>query len=80
MENFNQSLEFQNSVSSAVDHFKKSPEFLEALGANVAYGVCSFVRKYKEKYPGLRSDYKEFQEGYNPSWFADLFLDTPFWG
>ncbi|GAA0146921.1 hypothetical protein LIER_06751 [Lithospermum erythrorhizon] len=58
VENFKQSAEL----------FKKSPEFLDALWANAAYGVCTLFRKYKEKYPGFRADYIEFQEGYNPSW------------
>ncbi|GAA0156144.1 hypothetical protein LIER_38221 [Lithospermum erythrorhizon] len=78
VENFKPSSEFENALSSDVERFKESPEFLDALGANAAYGVCSFVRKYKEKYPGLRSDYEEFQEGYNSSWFAELSLDAPF--
>ncbi|GAA0165486.1 hypothetical protein LIER_20879 [Lithospermum erythrorhizon] len=77
VKNFKQSSEFQNALSSVVDHFKKSLEFLKTLGAIATYGVCSFIRKYKEKYPGLLSDYKEFQEGYNLSWFADLSLDAP---
>ncbi|GAA0155695.1 hypothetical protein LIER_13368 [Lithospermum erythrorhizon] len=36
-----------------------------------------FVRNYKEKHPSLRSDYEEFQEGYNSSWFTELSLDAP---
>ncbi|GAA0152375.1 hypothetical protein LIER_37479 [Lithospermum erythrorhizon] len=77
IENFKQSVKFEGAFFAAVEHFKKSPEFLDALGANDAYGVCSFVRKYKEKYLGLRSDYEEFQEGYNSSWFSELSLDAP---
>ncbi|GAA0147407.1 hypothetical protein LIER_07116 [Lithospermum erythrorhizon] len=38
--------------------------------------VLDFVKKYMEKYPDLRSDYKEFQEGYGPSWFEGLTLDA----
>ncbi|GAA0141458.1 hypothetical protein LIER_02595 [Lithospermum erythrorhizon] len=72
-----QSTEFESALSAAVERFKKSSEFLDALGANAAYGVCSFVRKYKEKYPDLHADYIEFQEGYNSSWFAELSLDAP---
>ncbi|GAA0159274.1 hypothetical protein LIER_16092 [Lithospermum erythrorhizon] len=74
---YKQSSEFEATLSASVDSFKKSPEFVDALGANVAYGAYSFVRNYKEKYPGLCSDYKEFQEDYNSSWFADLNLDAP---
>ncbi|GAA0168222.1 hypothetical protein LIER_22987 [Lithospermum erythrorhizon] len=77
VENYKQPLKFEAAISSAVESFKKSPEFLDVLGSNVAYGVYSFVRKYKEKYPNLRSDYQELQEGYNPSWFAELSLDAP---
>ncbi|GAA0144150.1 hypothetical protein LIER_04667 [Lithospermum erythrorhizon] len=56
---------------------EKSPEFLDALGPNAAYVVYSFVRKYKEKHPVIRSDYEEFQEGYNSYWFAELSFDAP---
>ncbi|GAA0147538.1 hypothetical protein LIER_36535 [Lithospermum erythrorhizon] len=77
VENFKQSTEFESALSAAVERFKKFSEFLDALGANAAYGVCSFVRKYKEKYPDLLAGYIEFQEGYNPSCFVELSLDAP---
>ncbi|GAA0142498.1 hypothetical protein LIER_03384 [Lithospermum erythrorhizon] len=76
VENYKQSFEFEAVLAAAVESFKKSPEFLDALGANGAYGTCSFVRKYKEKYLGLRSNYEEFQEDYNSSWFVNLNLDA----
>ncbi|GAA0144747.1 hypothetical protein LIER_05110 [Lithospermum erythrorhizon] len=75
VENFKQLAEFENALSTTVERFKESPKFLDGLGANAAYGVCSFVRKYKE-YSNLRYDYIEFQEGYNPSWFAEVSLDA----
>ncbi|GAA0148249.1 hypothetical protein LIER_42986 [Lithospermum erythrorhizon] len=77
VENYKQSFEFEGALIVVVESFKKSSEFLDALGVNVVYGAYSFVRKYKEKYPELRSDYEEFQEDYNSSWFADLNLDAP---
>ncbi|GAA0164589.1 hypothetical protein LIER_20184 [Lithospermum erythrorhizon] len=40
VERFNQSSEFEGAHSVAVDRFKKSPEFLDALGANAAYGFA----------------------------------------
>ncbi|GAA0171162.1 hypothetical protein LIER_25260 [Lithospermum erythrorhizon] len=74
---FKSSSEFENILSRVVEDFMESPEFHLALGCNAAYRVCNFVKKYKEKYPTLRSDYEEFQEGYDPSWFEDLSLDPP---
>ncbi|GAA0162962.1 hypothetical protein LIER_18945 [Lithospermum erythrorhizon] len=53
VKNYKQSSEFEASPSSVVECFKKSPEFLDVLGINVVYGVCSFVRKYNEKYFAL---------------------------
>ncbi|GAA0138714.1 hypothetical protein LIER_00406 [Lithospermum erythrorhizon] len=76
VEKFKESKEFKAALSTAVESFKTSPEFLDALGANSAYGAFSFVKKYKEKYPELRSDYAEFQKDYKSSWFADLDLDA----
>ncbi|GAA0158282.1 hypothetical protein LIER_15357 [Lithospermum erythrorhizon] len=64
----------EDALSATIERFKKSPEFLDALGANSAYGAFSFVKKYKEKYPDLRSDYAKFQEDYKGSWFANLDL------
>ncbi|GAA0187301.1 hypothetical protein LIER_34589 [Lithospermum erythrorhizon] len=60
-----------------MESFKKSPDFIDALGANVAYGAYSFVKKFKEKHPGLHVDYEKFQKEYDPSWFAGLDLDAP---
>ncbi|GAA0157797.1 hypothetical protein LIER_14984 [Lithospermum erythrorhizon] len=73
IEEFKESKEFDAALSADVERF---PEFLDALGANSAYGAFSFVKKYKEKYPELRSDYVKFQEDYKGSWFADLDLDA----
>ncbi|GAA0158530.1 hypothetical protein LIER_15530 [Lithospermum erythrorhizon] len=64
VENFKQSAAFKNTISLAVESFKKSPEFLDALGANVAYGAYNFVKKFKEKHLGLCVDYEKFQEEY----------------
>ncbi|GAA0186317.1 hypothetical protein LIER_33605 [Lithospermum erythrorhizon] len=87
VENFKQSAEFKGALSATVDvtprhgapveRFKKSPEFLDTLGVNAAYGAYIFVRKYREKYPDLHCDYQEFQEDYNSSWFTELSLDAP---
>ncbi|GAA0167244.1 hypothetical protein LIER_40340 [Lithospermum erythrorhizon] len=77
VENFKQSTEFEGALYAAVERFKKSQEFLDAMGANAAYGMWSFIIKYKEKYLGLHSDYEEFQEGYNSSWFVELSLNAP---
>ncbi|GAA0187552.1 hypothetical protein LIER_34840 [Lithospermum erythrorhizon] len=71
-----ESQKFEASLSAAVERFKKSPKFFDALGANSAYGAFNFVKKYKEKYPDLRSDYAKFQEDYKGSWFADLDIDA----
>ncbi|GAA0151240.1 hypothetical protein LIER_10000 [Lithospermum erythrorhizon] len=68
---------FENALSAAVERFKKSPEFLDTLGANAAYGAYNFVKKYKEKYHDLRSDHQELQVDYNSSLFAELSLDAP---
>ncbi|GAA0141369.1 hypothetical protein LIER_02524 [Lithospermum erythrorhizon] len=76
VEEFKESQEFEAALSAAVERFKTSPEFLDALGANSAYRASSFVKKYKGKYPDLRSDYAKFQEDYKGSWFADLDLDV----
>ncbi|GAA0142313.1 hypothetical protein LIER_03243 [Lithospermum erythrorhizon] len=76
VEEFKESREFEAALSAGVERFKTSPEFLDALGANSAYGAFSFVKKYKEKYPDLRSDYAKFQEDYKGSWFADLDLNA----
>ncbi|GAA0162676.1 hypothetical protein LIER_39456 [Lithospermum erythrorhizon] len=43
-----------------------SLEFVDALGANVAFGALSFVR----------SDFAEFQKDYESSWFTVLDLDA----
>ncbi|GAA0170862.1 hypothetical protein LIER_25035 [Lithospermum erythrorhizon] len=76
VEEFKESREFEAALSAVVERFKTSPEFLDAMGANSAYGAFSFVKKYKEKYPDLRSDYAKFQEDYKGSWFTDLDLDA----
>ncbi|GAA0150654.1 hypothetical protein LIER_09546 [Lithospermum erythrorhizon] len=62
VEHFKKLSEFEGALFAAVERFKKSPEFLEALGANGAYGVCSFFRKYKEKFSDLCSDYQKFRK------------------
>ncbi|GAA0165720.1 hypothetical protein LIER_21047 [Lithospermum erythrorhizon] len=76
VDKFKESREFEAALSAAVERFKTSPKFLDAMGANSAYGAFSFVKKYKEKYPDLRSDYEKFLEDYKGSCFTDLDLDA----
>ncbi|GAA0168849.1 hypothetical protein LIER_23473 [Lithospermum erythrorhizon] len=59
VEEFKESKEFEAALSAAVECFTTSPEFLDTLGINVAFGAFSFVKKYKEKYPDLRSDFAQ---------------------
>ncbi|GAA0147349.1 hypothetical protein LIER_36501 [Lithospermum erythrorhizon] len=71
-----ESKEFEAAISAAVERFKASPEFVDTLGTNAAFGAFGFVKKYKDKYPELRFDFEEFQENYKSSWFTDLDLDA----
>ncbi|GAA0172820.1 hypothetical protein LIER_26566 [Lithospermum erythrorhizon] len=76
VEDFKASPEFEAALLAIVERFKASPEFNDALGTNAAFGAFSFVKRCKEKYPELRSDFPEFQKDYESSWFADLDLDA----
>ncbi|GAA0164655.1 hypothetical protein LIER_20242 [Lithospermum erythrorhizon] len=74
VEEFKESKEFEAAISVAVERFKNSPEFVDTLRANAAFGAFSFVKKYNEKYPELRSDFAEFQEDYKSSWLLTWIL------